>query len=53
MDDEKKKFVRFDLYCQSCVHCDKSSTQEPCDTCLGIPAREYSHKPEKYVKKED
>ena len=49
-DTDKKKFVRFDLYCRSCVHCNKTAAEPPCDDCLEIPAREFSHKPEHYVK---
>ena len=52
MDDGKKKFVRFDLYCTTCVFEKKTANQEPCDTCLTVPAREFSQKPECYEEKE-
>lgn len=45
------KIVEFEKYCDSCVSHDKSATDEPCNTCLGIPARVDSHKPEKYVER--
>jgi hypothetical protein len=53
MSDTNKKFVRFDKYCKDCVFKDTSSTREPCDSCLSVPAREHSEKPEKFVKKEN
>ena len=43
------KIVEFEKYCNSCVSFNKSAKDEPCNTCLGIPARVDSHKPEKYV----
>lgn len=49
---DNKKFVRFDKYCKECISYKTSSTKEPCNTCLGIPARENSEKPEKFVKYE-
>ena len=44
----KLKEVRFDIFCRSCSFYPESSTKEPCTTCLGVPGREESHKPEKY-----
>ena len=40
--------VSFDMYCPSCKNVNKSQNEEPCDTCLSIPAREDSRKPEKW-----
>ena len=42
------KEVRFDIFCRTCSFGPESSTKEPCNTCLGVPSREDSHKPEKY-----
>lgn len=47
-----KKIVEFEKYCPECIHKDRSASSEPCNTCLGIPAREDSHKPEKFQEKE-
>ena len=53
MDDESsKKFVRFDKYCDSCKYAKKSPTDDPCNDCLGIGAREETEKPQYYEKKE-
>lgn len=46
MDNVKE--VRFDLYCNKCIHEDKPETERPCCDCLEIPSRESSHKPEKF-----
>lgn len=40
------KFVDFDKYCPRCAHQPKAGTLEPCNECLDIPARLYSHMPE-------
>ena len=52
--DENTKFVRFDQYCSSCKHkkVKDDEGEEPCNTCLGEPARDYSHKPIKYEKED-
>lgn len=39
------KLVDFHRYCKECIHYKLSPTQEPCNTCLGIPANEHSRKP--------
>lgn len=44
--ENNTKLVEFDKWCSSCKFKDKSSTAEPCDSCLSVPARESSHKPE-------
>ena len=45
---DELKFVNFDVWCPSCKHYQEEETEEPCNTCLTVPAREYSHKPEKW-----
>lgn len=40
--------VNFDLYCPACKHFNKNQNEEPCDTCLSVPARKDSRKPEKW-----
>ena len=45
------KIVRFDLYCKSCVNKDVKETEEPCNKCLEVSAREETAEPEEY--KED
>ena len=46
-------FVYFNQYCHTCIHCDKPGCEDPCDECLGEPVNVYSHKPTKYVEKEN
>lgn len=48
---ENDKFVDFEKYCPTCKNSKKSDEEEPCCSCLDIPAREYSHKPEFYEEK--
>ena len=40
------KEVRFDIFCKYCKHRSKTSKDEPCTDCLGVPARETAHHPE-------
>lgn len=40
------KFVDFDKYCPRCANQATPGTLEPCNMCLDIPARQYSHMPE-------
>lgn len=47
-----KKLVDFYIWCPSCKHYTKLGTEEPCNECLETPAREDSHKPEKWEAKE-
>lgn len=47
--DDNMKLVNFEHYCEHCVNKEKSENEEPCDICLSIPARQYSHRPEKFV----
>ena len=53
MDDGKKKFVEFDKWCSSCRFEKNTAVQPPCDDCLEIPARDYSHKPEFWEEKDE
>ena len=50
MDDGYKE-VRFDLYCSSCEHKDKSEKDDPCDDCLSEPVNLQSVRPVKYKEK--
>lgn len=45
------KHVNFDAWCPTCKHYSTEETEEPCNECLTNPAREYSHKPEKWEEK--
>ena len=46
------KEVYFNTYCEMCEHSGNTEDETPCDECLAIPAREYSHKPEYFKEKE-
>lgn len=52
MSQENLHIVSFDMYCPSCKNVDVPDTKEPCNTCLSIPARQDSRKPEKWEEKE-
>ena len=41
----KVKLVEYDLFCEKCEHEEIDSTTPPCDECLGVPVRDYSHTP--------
>lgn len=43
--EENTKFVRFDIWCKQCEHCDTKEELEPCNECLSYPARENTTKP--------
>lgn len=53
MDSINMKEVFFNVYCPTCKYKDIKDTdiytddakEEPCNECLTVPAREYSHKP--------
>lgn len=51
---DELKLVEFEKFCDTCVNRDveESDPYKKCHDCLSIPAREYSHKPEYYKKKE-
>lgn len=51
--DDNMKLVRFDEYCPTCKYEKTEPTDDPCDECLGCPARQYSHKPTNWEAKED
>lgn len=51
MFEDNIKIVDFDLYCPSCKSYLIDEDNEPCATCLETPARENSHKPEKWEEK--
>lgn len=46
------KEVYFDQYCNSCKYNDLEEENDPCNTCLAVPANEYSHKPVYWKPKE-
>lgn len=48
MEGENYKEVYFIEYCATCTNKDTPEDEEPCFSCLQVPARENSHKPEKY-----
>lgn len=52
MSEGDKKIVDFEKYCKECKFWKTSSTKEPCDSCLEIPARTDSRKPEYFVRKD-
>lgn len=52
MSQENLHIVNFDMYCTSCKHVNVPENEEPCDTCLSIPARQDSRKPEKWEEQE-
>ncbi len=41
-------FVDFEKYCNSCKHKDLDERKDPCNECLGVPARQGTEKPEKW-----
>ena len=45
------KEVRFDRYCPSCVHYQKSEAEDPCYECLDQGWNDDSHKPINYKEK--
>lgn len=47
-EEEKIHIVEFDMYCPACKYYYKDQADDPCHTCLSIPARENSRKPEKW-----
>lgn len=53
MESDFYKIVNFGDYCGSCQYEEFKEEDEPCYECLANPDNLYSHKPIKYVKKED
>ena len=45
MNNDGMKFVRFDLYCETCKHFNKDQDQEPCNECLTHTVNYNSHRP--------
>ena len=45
---DHEKFVDFDIYCPKCEFKDLTENDDPCSECLACPARDNSHKPEKF-----
>lgn len=50
-EEESMMFVEFGKFCESCKHWEVEETKEPCNSCLEIPARPGTTKPEKYEAK--
>lgn len=53
MAEYRNKEVYFGEYCKKCIHKDKDDNEPPCDDCLEEPFNLYSHKPVKFIQKED
>lgn len=51
--EDNFKFVAFDKYCPKCKYHDKSSMQEPCNTCLETGARIGTEVPEEFVERKN
>ena len=49
--DENMKLVEFDKYCPTCQNKNTEDSEDPCNECLAEGARQYSHKPLRYVEK--
>ena len=45
---ENIKEVYYHEYCSLCVHKDLPENEEPCEECLTISGRIFSHKPEHF-----
>ena len=50
--DENLKEVVFHVYCKKCKHMRLKGWEEPCNSCLEIPAREGTVVPENFEEKE-
>lgn len=48
---EELVFVEFSKYCDICKYKDLPETKDPCNECLGVPARYGTEKPEKWEEK--
>lgn len=46
--EDNYKFVKFEDFCPRCKYKDKSSTAEPCNTCLETGARLGTHEPTEF-----
>lgn len=47
------KEVRFDVYCKTCIHYDKSESEDPCWDCLNQGWNEDTHRPILYEPSSD
>lgn len=47
------KEVYFDNFCALCQYKDNEEHESPCDECLEEPVNEHSHRPVKFVKREE
>ncbi len=45
METQQYKFVNFEDYCKTCVHCETPEDQDPCYDCLAEATNLYSHRP--------
>lgn len=52
-NDNDTKFVRFEDFCPKCEYKDKSSTAEPCNTCLETGARPGTWVPTEFKEKDN
>lgn len=51
--EDNFKFVAFEKYCPKCKNQEKSSTHEPCNTCLETGARIGTEVPEEFVERKN
>lgn len=47
------KEVYFHIYCPACKHEQVPEHEDPCDTCMSVFYREYSHKPVKFEERKE
>lgn len=53
MEGLNVKFVEFAKFCKQCKNYNVSPTADPCNECLGVPARLGTRKPEKFEEKDN
>lgn len=46
-----EKFVEFEKYCKKCTNWKTTPTADPCNGCLGVPARLGTEVPIKFKEK--
>lgn len=51
--EDNYKFVKFEEFCPKCEYRKKSSTAEPCNTCLETGARIGTWVPTEFVESEE
>lgn len=49
--ETKDKEVYFYQYCCKCMYESKKENESPCDICIAVGKREYSHKPQEFKEK--